>query len=176
MGPGGRERGMLTPKVAWPSPVFSWSVVLWASNPVTWWASPVVLVSMGFFPFLQMRFPEWHLSVMFHLFPASMSAFISFLLVQVETCQCTGIYVYECIFSSFLKLYWWYSVLITTANTRKCGPSPQEEWKLRMCIDFTELNKACKKDPFPLPRMDTSVNKAVGCQRFTLLDCFSWHH
>jgi hypothetical protein len=45
-----------------------------------------------------------------------------------------------------------------------------------MCIDFTELNKACKKDPFPLPRMDTSVNKAVGFQRFTLLDCFSWYH
>jgi hypothetical protein len=48
--------------------------------------------------------------------------------------------------------------------------------KMRMCIDFTDLNKACKKDPFPLPRVDASVDKAVGCQRFSLLDCFSGYH
>jgi hypothetical protein len=45
-----------------------------------------------------------------------------------------------------------------------------------MCIDFTDLNKACKKDPFPLPRVDASVDKAVGCQRFSLLDCFLGYH
>jgi hypothetical protein len=37
---------------------------------------------------------------------------------------------------------------------------------MRMCIGFTDLNKACKKDPFPLPRIDTSVDKAVGCKCF----------
>ena len=26
--------------------------------------------------------------------------------------------------------------------------------KWRMCIDFTDLNKACPKDSFPLPRID----------------------
>jgi hypothetical protein len=25
---------------------------------------------------------------------------------------------------------------------------------LRMCIDYTDLNKHCSKDPFPLPRID----------------------
>ena len=45
-----------------------------------------------------------------------------------------------------------------------------------MCIDFTDLNKACKKDPFLLPRIDTSVDKAVGCKCFSLLDCFSGYH
>jgi hypothetical protein len=45
-----------------------------------------------------------------------------------------------------------------------------------MCIDFTDLNKACKKDPFPLPRIDASVDKAAGCQRFSLLDYFSGYH
>ena len=35
---------------------------------------------------------------------------------------------------------------------------PKKNGKIRMCIDFTDLNKACKKDPFPLPRIDTSVN------------------
>jgi hypothetical protein len=48
--------------------------------------------------------------------------------------------------------------------------------KMRMCIDFTDLNKACKKDPFPLPRIDTCVDKAAGCQRFSFLDCFSGYH
>jgi hypothetical protein len=30
--------------------------------------------------------------------------------------------------------------------------------KLRMCIDYTSLNKACPKDPFPLPRIDQIVD------------------
>jgi len=32
------------------------------------------------------------------------------------------------------------------------------------------------EDPFPLPRIDTSVDKAVACKRFSLLDCFSGYH
>ena len=50
---------------------------------------------------------------------------------------------------------------------------PKKNGKMRMCIDFTDLNKACKKDPFPLPRIDTSVNKAAACKCFSLLDYFS---
>jgi hypothetical protein len=34
---------------------------------------------------------------------------------------------------------------------------PKKNEKIRMCIDFTNLNKACKKDPFPQPRIDTSI-------------------
>jgi len=47
---------------------------------------------------------------------------------------------------------------------------PKKNGKMRMCIDFTDLNKACKKDLFPLPRIDTSVDKVAGCKRFSLLD------
>ena len=32
------------------------------------------------------------------------------------------------------------------------------------------------KDSFPLPRIDTSVNRVAGYQRFSLLDCFSGYH
>jgi hypothetical protein len=53
---------------------------------------------------------------------------------------------------------------------------PKKNGKIRMCIDFTYINKACKKDPFPLPRIDSSVDKAAGYQRFSLLDCFSGYH
>jgi hypothetical protein len=40
---------------------------------------------------------------------------------------------------------------------------PKKNGKSRMCIDFTDLNKACVKDSFPLLRIDTSVDKAAGC-------------
>ena len=53
---------------------------------------------------------------------------------------------------------------------------PKKNGKMRMCIDFIDLNKACKKDPFPLPRIDTSVDKAAGYKRFSLLNCFSGYH
>ena len=53
---------------------------------------------------------------------------------------------------------------------------PKKNEKMRMCIDFTDLNKACKKDPFPLPRIDTSVDKVAVCKHFSLLDCFSGYH
>ena len=45
-----------------------------------------------------------------------------------------------------------------------------------MCIDFTDLNKACKKDLFSLPRIDASVDKAAGCKCFSLLYYFLGYH
>jgi hypothetical protein len=35
---------------------------------------------------------------------------------------------------------------------------PKANGKLQMCIDYTSLNKACPKDPFPLPRIDQIVD------------------
>jgi hypothetical protein len=48
--------------------------------------------------------------------------------------------------------------------------------KWRMCIDFTNLNKACPKDNFPLPRIDKIVDSAARCEVMYLLDCFSCYH
>jgi ribonuclease HI len=45
--------------------------------------------------------------------------------------------------------------------------------KWRMCIDFTDLNKACPKDEFPLPRIDSLVNAATSLELMSLLDCYS---
>lgn len=36
----------------------------------------------------------------------------------------------------------------------------KKKGKLRMCIDFMDLNKCYTKDDFPLPRIDTSLDKA----------------
>jgi hypothetical protein len=48
--------------------------------------------------------------------------------------------------------------------------------KWRMCIDFTDLNKACRKDEFPLPRIDTLVDAAASLELMSLLDCYSGYH
>ena len=44
--------------------------------------------------------------------------------------------------------------------------------KWRVCVDFTDLNKACSKDPFPMPRIDQLVDSTVGHSRMSFLDAF----
>jgi hypothetical protein len=52
----------------------------------------------------------------------------------------------------------------------------EKNGNMRMCIDFTELNKACPKDPYPLPRIDVIIDHAAGCGMLSLLDCLSGYH
>jgi hypothetical protein len=47
--------------------------------------------------------------------------------------------------------------------------------KWRICIDFIDLNKACPKDEFPLPRIDSLVDAAT-LELMSLLDCYSGYH
>ena len=47
---------------------------------------------------------------------------------------------------------------------------------LRMCIDYTNLNKHCPKDHFPLPRIDQIVDSTAGCQRLSFLDAYSGYN
>jgi hypothetical protein len=48
--------------------------------------------------------------------------------------------------------------------------------KWRMCIDFTDLNKACPKDEFSLPRIDSLMDAAATIELIRLLDCYSGYH
>jgi hypothetical protein len=45
--------------------------------------------------------------------------------------------------------------------------------KWRMCVDFTDLNKACPKDSFPLPRIDALVDSTSGYKLLSFMDAFS---
>ena len=45
--------------------------------------------------------------------------------------------------------------------------------KWRMCVDFTDLNKACPKDSFPLPRIDQLVDSTAGHKLLSFMDAFS---
>ena len=45
--------------------------------------------------------------------------------------------------------------------------------KWRMCVDFMDLNKACPKDSYPLPRIDTLVESIARHQLLSFMDAFS---
>ena len=57
---------------------------------------------------------------------------------------------------------------------KKDEPAVVKVW--RMCIDFTNLNKACPKDPFPLPRIDQVIDSTAGCELLSFIDAYSGFH
>ena len=48
--------------------------------------------------------------------------------------------------------------------------------KWRLCIDYTDINKACPKDPFPLPCIDQIVDSTAGCDLLSFLNAYSGYH
>ena len=46
-----------------------------------------------------------------------------------------------------------------------------EKW--RVCVDFTDLNKSCPKDPFPLPHIAKLVDEIAGHPLMSFMDAFS---
>jgi hypothetical protein len=48
--------------------------------------------------------------------------------------------------------------------------------KWRMCVDYTWLNKACPKVPYPLPRIDQIVDSTAGRETLSFLDAYSGYH
>ena len=53
---------------------------------------------------------------------------------------------------------------------------PNKGGKRRVCVDYTDLNYACPKDSFPLPRIDQIINASSGHGMFSFLDAFSSYH
>ena len=45
-----------------------------------------------------------------------------------------------------------------------------EKW--RMCVDFTDLNRACPKDSYPLPRINTMVDSTASHELLSFMDAF----
>ena len=59
------------------------------------------------------------------------------------------------------------------ANTMVVKKNNGKWW---VCVDFTNLNKACPKDPFPIPRIDQLVDATVSHPRMSFLDTFQGYH
>jgi len=52
----------------------------------------------------------------------------------------------------------------------------KENEKWRICVDFTDLNKACPKDSCPLPQIDLLMDSTVGHQLLSFMDALSGYN
>jgi hypothetical protein len=78
--------------------------------------------------------------------------------IEVEVCKLLAVgFIREC------KHPVWLTNLVLV---------PKKTGILRMCIDYTNLNKHYPKDPFPLPRIDQVVDSTAG--RILLCFCETW--
>jgi hypothetical protein len=55
-------------------------------------------------------------------------------------------------------------------------PVPKKDRKVKMCIGFRDLNRACPKDYFPLPHIDGLVDNTVGNALMSFMDGFSGYN
>ena len=63
------------------------------------------------------------------------------------------------------EFFYWKWLANTVVVKKKNG-------KWRVCVNFTDLNKTCPKDPFLMPRMDQLVDATVGHPWISFLDVF----
>ena len=69
--------------------------------------------------------------------------------------------------SGFIRKVYYPDWLANVVLVKKAN----EKW--RMCVEFIDLNKACLKDSFPLPRIDQMMDSTVGYKLQTFMDAFS---
>ena len=55
-------------------------------------------------------------------------------------------------------------------------PIPKKDEKVRMCMDFRDLNKACPKDDFPFPHIDVLVDNTIGRVLMSFMDSLSGYN
>ncbi|KAM1567068.1 hypothetical protein ACFX1Z_045668 [Malus domestica] len=46
----------------------------------------------------------------------------------------------------------------------------------RMCVDYTDLNKRCLKDIFPIPLIDKLIDSTAGCELLSFMDAYSGYN
>ena len=53
---------------------------------------------------------------------------------------------------------------------------PKKGGKWRVCIDYTDLNKACPKDSFPIPKIDQLVDSTARNELLSFMDAYSGYN
>ena len=72
--------------------------------------------------------------------------------------------------ADFIREVYYHDWLANTVIIKKANG------KWRMCIDCTDLNKACPKDSYPLPRIDTLVDSTARHQLLSFMYAFSGYN
>jgi hypothetical protein len=55
-------------------------------------------------------------------------------------------------------------------------PVPKKDGKVRMCVDYRDLNRASPKDDFPFPHIDVLVDNTTQFSVFSFMDGFSGYN
>ena len=87
-----------------------------------------------------------------------------------EKCRIVGEEIAQLLAASFIMEVFFPEWLANPVLVLK----KNKQW--RMCIDYTNLNKACPKDPFALPRIDQVIDSTAGCKLLSFLDAYSGYH
>jgi hypothetical protein len=87
-----------------------------------------------------------------------------------EKCKAIGEEIMKLLIAGFIREVFHPEWLANPVLVKK----KNKKW--RMCVGYTSLNKACPKDPFPLPRIDQVVDSTAGCETHCFLDAYSGYH
>ncbi|XP_069150857.1 uncharacterized protein [Solanum lycopersicum] len=55
-------------------------------------------------------------------------------------------------------------------------PMPKKDGKVRVCVDYRDLNKASPKDNFPLPNIHILIDNCAKHETQSFVDCFAGYH
>ena len=55
-------------------------------------------------------------------------------------------------------------------------PVPKKDGKVRMCVDYRDLNKASPKDDFPLPNIHIFLDNHAKHEVASFVDCYAGYH
>ncbi|XP_070009037.1 uncharacterized protein [Nicotiana sylvestris] len=55
-------------------------------------------------------------------------------------------------------------------------PVPKKDGKIRICVDYRDLNKASPKDDFPLPNIHILIDNCAKHELKSFVDCFAGYH
>ena len=69
--------------------------------------------------------------------------------------------------TNFIKKVYYLEWLANVVMVKKANG------KWRKCVDFMDLNNACSKDSFPLPRIDQLMDSTAEHKLLTFMDAFS---
>ena len=87
-----------------------------------------------------------------------------------ERDQATAKEVHKLQEASFIRKVYYPDWLAKVVMVKKAS----RKW--RMCVDFTDLNKACPKDSYPLPRVNVLVDSTTRHQLLSFMDTFSGYN